>query len=77
MSCGSDPAGNAGRHPDFPSRSPTAANFRCCDEIRELAVSITHDAYRKNRLAGFDGTGEISLRNLVKFVRADFHISHY
>jgi pilus assembly protein CpaF len=41
---------------------------RCCEEIRELAVPIAHGAYYEVRPPGLDGTGEISLRDLVKFV---------
>ena len=44
--------------------------MRCCEEIRELAVPIAHGAYYEVRPAGLDGTGEISLRDLVKFVLA-------
>jgi pilus assembly protein CpaF len=40
---------------------------RCCEEIRELAAPIAHGAYYEVRPPGLDGTGEISLRELVKF----------
>jgi pilus assembly protein CpaF len=43
---------------------------RCCEEIRELAVPITHGGYYEVRPATLDGTGEISLRDLIKFVLA-------
>jgi pilus assembly protein CpaF len=43
---------------------------RCCEEIRELAVPLTHGAYYEVRPPAVDGTGEISLRDLVKFVLA-------
>ena len=43
---------------------------RCCEEIRELSVPIAHGAYYEVRPPGLDGTGEISLRDLVKFVLA-------
>jgi pilus assembly protein CpaF len=44
--------------------------IRCCEEVRELSVPLTHGAYYEVRPAGLDGTGEISLRDLVKFVLA-------
>ena len=43
---------------------------RSCEEIRELAVPVTHGAYYEVRPPSLDGTGEISLRDLVKFVLA-------
>ena len=44
--------------------------IRCCEEIREIAVPVTHGAYYEVRPPALDGTGEISLRDLVKFVLA-------
>ena len=44
--------------------------MRCCEEIREIAVPLAHGAYYEVRPPGLDGTGEISLRDLVKFVLA-------
>jgi pilus assembly protein CpaF len=43
---------------------------RCCEEVRELAVPFTHGAYYEARPPAFDGSGEITLRQLVKFVLA-------
>jgi Flp pilus assembly CpaF family ATPase len=43
---------------------------RSCEEIRELAVPITHGSYYEVRPPALDGTGEISMRDLVKFVLA-------
>jgi pilus assembly protein CpaF len=43
---------------------------RSCEEIREIAVPVTHGAYYEVRPPSLDGTGEISLRDLVKFVLA-------
>ncbi len=43
---------------------------RCCEEIREIAVPVTHGGYYEVRPPGVDGTGEITLRDLVKFVLA-------
>lgn len=44
--------------------------IRCCEEIREIAVNFTHGGYYEVRPQGIDGTGEISLRDLVKFTLA-------
>jgi pilus assembly protein CpaF len=52
------------------SAVPTAHCVRSCEEIRELAVPVLHGGYYEIRPAGLDGTGEISLRDLVKFVLA-------
>jgi pilus assembly protein CpaF len=49
---------------------PTAHCVRCCEEIREIAVPVVHGAYYEVRPPGLDSTGEISLRDLVKFVMA-------
>mgnify|MGYP006278725311 CR=1 FL=1 len=43
---------------------------RSCEEIRELAVPFTHGGYYETRPPGPDGSGEITLRHLVKFVLA-------
>jgi pilus assembly protein CpaF len=50
--------------------APPAHCVRCCEEIRELAVPLVLGAYYEVRPPGLDGTGEISLRDLVKFVLA-------
>jgi pilus assembly protein CpaF len=52
------------------SAVPASHCVRSCEEIRELAVPLVHGAYYEVRPAGLDGTGEISLRDLVKFVLA-------
>lgn len=49
---------------------PTSHCIRCCEEIREIAVPVNHGAYYEVRPPALDGTGEISLRDLVKFVLA-------
>jgi pilus assembly protein CpaF len=49
---------------------PPTHCVRSCEEIRELAVPITHGSYYEVRPPGLDGTGEIALRDLVKFVLA-------
>ncbi|MBW3659260.1 MAG: CpaF/VirB11 family protein, partial [Actinobacteria bacterium] len=43
---------------------------RCCEEIRELFVPLTHGAYYEARPPALDGSSEVSLRDLVKFVLA-------
>jgi pilus assembly protein CpaF len=52
------------------SAVPPSHCVRSCEEIRELAVPVLHGGYYEVRPAGLDGTGEISLRELVKFVLA-------
>jgi pilus assembly protein CpaF len=49
---------------------PPSHCVRSCEEIRELAVPITHGSYYEVRPPALDGTGEISMRDLVKFVLA-------
>ncbi len=44
--------------------------IRCCEEIRELWVPITHGSFYEARPPGMDGATEVSLRHLVKFVLA-------
>jgi len=48
--------------------TPPQHCIRACEEIRELAVPLVHGAYYEVRPPGLDGTGEIDLRQLVKFV---------
>jgi pilus assembly protein CpaF len=50
--------------------APTAHCTRCCEEIREISVPVAHGAYYEVRPPSLDGTGEITLRDLVKFVLA-------
>jgi pilus assembly protein CpaF len=50
--------------------APANHCVRACEEIRELAVPITHGSYYEVRPPALDGTGEIALRDLVKFVLA-------
>jgi pilus assembly protein CpaF len=49
---------------------PSNHCVRCCEEIRELYVPITHGAYYEARPPALDGSSEISLRDLVKFALA-------
>lgn len=50
----------------------TPANhcIRSAEEIRELSAPITHGSYYEARPPSLDGSGEVSLRDLVKFVLA-------
>ncbi len=50
--------------------APSTHCVRVCEEIRELAVPLQHGAYYEVRPAALDGSGEIGLRDLVKFVLA-------
>jgi len=50
--------------------APPEHCVRACEEIRELSVPLTHGAYYETRPPALDGSGEITLRHLVKFVLA-------
>jgi pilus assembly protein CpaF len=54
--------------------APATHCVRSCEEIRELAVPVLHGGYYETRPAGLDGTGEIGLRDLVKFVLANIRV---
>jgi len=43
---------------------------RACEEVRELHVPLVHGSYYEARPPSLDGTGEISLRDLVKVTLA-------
>ena len=58
------------------SAVPASHCVRSCEEIREPAVPLVHGAYYEVRPPGLDGTGDISLRDLVKFVLAIFRFSY-
>lgn len=47
---------------------PSHHCIRVCEEIRELNVPILHGQYYEARPQSLDGTGEITLRHLVKFI---------
>src|SRR5690554_1428648 len=49
---------------------PAAHCVRCCEEVRELHVPLVHGSFYEARPPALDGTGEISLRGLVKLVLA-------
>ncbi|MFQ5522233.1 MAG: CpaF family protein [Acidimicrobiia bacterium] len=44
--------------------------IRACEEVRELHVPLVHGSYYEARPPALDGTGEISLRDLVKVILA-------
>lgn len=44
--------------------------IRACEEVRELHVPLIHGSYYEARPPSLDGSGEISLRDLVKVVLA-------
>ena len=46
---------------------PSNHCIRCCEEIRELHVPLTHGAFYEARPPAMDGSGEVTLRDLVKF----------
>lgn len=48
------------------SATPATHCIRACEEVRELHVPLIHGAYYEARPPSLDGTGEISLRDLVK-----------
>ncbi|MDH3303136.1 MAG: ATPase, T2SS/T4P/T4SS family [Acidimicrobiia bacterium] len=50
--------------------TPATHCIRCCEEVRELHVPIVHGSYYEARPPSLDGSGEISLRDLVKVVLA-------
>ncbi len=52
------------------SAAPANHCTRCCEEIRELSVPITHGGYYEVRPPGVDGGGAIDLRALVRFTLA-------
>jgi pilus assembly protein CpaF len=49
---------------------PSKHCIRCCEEIRELHVPLTHGSFYEARPPGLDGTAAVTLRELVKFVLA-------
>jgi pilus assembly protein CpaF len=50
--------------------APTSHCIRCCEEVRELHVPLVHGSYYEARPPGLDGSGAITLRDLVKVVLA-------
>ncbi|MBW3667489.1 MAG: Flp pilus assembly complex ATPase component TadA, partial [Actinobacteria bacterium] len=50
--------------------APSQHCIRCCEEVRELHVPLLHGSYYEARPPSLDGTGEISLRVLVKAILA-------
>lgn len=52
------------------SAVPIDRCIRVCEEVRELHVPLIHGSYYEARPASLDGTGEITLRDLVKVTLA-------
>lgn len=52
------------------SSAPASHCIRCCEEVRELHVPLVHGSYYEARPPSLDGSGELSLRTLVKTVLA-------
>lgn len=50
--------------------SPAGHCIRACEEVRELHVPLIHGSYYEARPPSLDGTGAISLRDLVKVTLA-------
>ncbi len=50
--------------------TPVDHCIRACEEVRELHVPLVHGSYYEARPPALDGTGEISLRDLVKVILA-------
>jgi len=49
---------------------PVEHCIRACEEVREIHVPMVHGSYYEARPPSLDGTGEISLRDLVKVTLA-------
>lgn len=47
---------------------PPGQCVRCCEEVRELHVPLVHGSFYEARPPSLDGSGEVSLRDLVKLV---------
>lgn len=50
--------------------APATECIRVAEEIRELSVPLTHGGYYEARPPSLDGSGEVSLRALLKFLLA-------
>lgn len=51
--------------------------IRAAEEVRELHVPLVHGSYYEARPPSLDGSGEITLRDLVKMTLATFSFSYY
>jgi len=49
---------------------PAGHCVRCCEEVRELHVPLVHGSFYEARPPSLDGSGAITLRDLVKLVLA-------
>lgn len=52
------------------SAAPIDHCIRACEEVRELHVPLVHGSYYEARPPSLDGSGEVSLRDLVKVTLA-------
>lgn len=50
--------------------APSSHCIRCCEEVRELHVPLVHGSFYEARPPSLDGSGAISLRDLVKAILA-------
>lgn len=50
--------------------APADQCIRCCEEVRELHVPLVHGSFYEARPPGLDGSGGVSLRDLVKVILA-------
>lgn len=50
--------------------TPPTLCIRACEEVRELNVALVHGSYYEARPGSLDGSGEITLRALVKMILA-------
>lgn len=49
---------------------PPGRCVRCCEEVRELQVPLVHGSFYEARPPALDGSGAVSLRDLVKLILA-------
>lgn len=54
----------------FMQAGPSTHCIRACEEVRELSVPLVHGSFYEARPPGLDGSGEVSLRDLVKVILA-------
>lgn len=50
--------------------APSSHCIRCCEEVRELHVPLVHGSFYEARPPSLDGSGAITLRDLVKAILA-------
>ncbi len=52
------------------SAVPSTQSIRCCEEVRELSVPLTHGSYYEARPPALDGSSAVTIRDLLKFILA-------